>query len=160
MLPVGVIRPILALSYEVNQRLPSGPAVICEIELKDVGSLNAVRLPVGVMRTTALFLYLSAPPNQRLPSGPAVITPGSLSCAGNSVMVPVITGVVVLVPVSGFVLLVAGGFVLPPVPQAIRRGIIHPSRPNRTNLRANWEEMFMIILSLITTEPLSRMVSF
>jgi len=67
-------------------------------------------------------------------------------------MVPVITGVVVLVPVAGVVLLVAGGFVLPPVPQAIRRKMIHPSRPNRTNLRASWEEMFIIILSFKTIE--------
>ena len=56
---------------------------------------------------------------------------------------------VVLLVAGGFVVFVAGGFVVPPVPQAIRSGIIHPSRPNRTNLRAIWEKMFMIILSFL-----------
>ena len=98
------------------------------------------------------------PANQRLPSVPVAIPEWSL-LAGNSVMVPVITGVVVLVPVAGVVLLIADRFLLLPEPQANRRGMIHPSRHNRTNLRAILEEVFMMILSLITTDPLSRMIS-
>ena len=56
---------------------------------------------------------------------------------------------VVLLVAGGFVVFVAGGFVVPPVPQAIRSGIIHQRKLNRTNLRAIWEKMFMIILSFL-----------
>src|ERR1700693_4335919 len=103
-------------------------------------------VPVVVMRP---ILFPSV--NQRLPSGPAVI-PSGLLPVGNSVMVPAIAGVVLLVPVAGVVLLVAVGLALPPVPQAVRRRMINPSMPIRTYLRAIGEEMFMMLLSLLTPE--------
>jgi hypothetical protein len=47
MVPVGVIRPILFPSLSVNQRLWSGPVVIAEGLLLDVGTGNAVRVPAA-----------------------------------------------------------------------------------------------------------------
>src|SRR5262245_28209502 len=82
---VGLIRPILP-PLAVNQRLPSGPAVIPQGSLWGVGRLNSVTTPEGVIRPLRL-----APPsaNQRLPSGPAVIPSGLLLAVGigNSLMV-------------------------------------------------------------------------
>ena len=71
----GRIRPILLASASVNQRLPSGPAVIPAGTLSAVGIGNSVIVPLGVIRP--ILLPLSAV-NQRLPSGPAVIPTGLL----------------------------------------------------------------------------------
>src|SRR6266851_5201232 len=75
------MRPML-FPASVNQKLPSGPAVIPSGELLCVGTGNVVMLPLGVMRP---MLFDSA--NQRLPSGPAVMPLGKLA-GENSVMVP------------------------------------------------------------------------
>src|SRR6266487_1455174 len=82
-----VMRPILFVAHSVNQRLPSGPAVIAPGRLPGVGRGNSLMRPPGVMRP---ILFPSTSVNQRLPSGPAVITPGWLPGVGrgNSVMVP------------------------------------------------------------------------
>src|SRR5436309_13582373 len=74
-----VIRPILETPDSVNQRLPSGPAVIHEGWLLGVDTGNSVRVPVGVMRPIWLSLLSM---NQRLPSGPAVISAGLLLGVG------------------------------------------------------------------------------
>src|SRR5436853_7454529 len=65
-----VMRPILLPSRSVNQRLPSGPAVIPSGLLLDVGRGNSLMVPLGLMRPIWLP---SCSVNQRLPSGPAVI---------------------------------------------------------------------------------------
>src|SRR3989442_9317195 len=85
--PLGLMRPIWLPSYSVNQRLPSGPAVILSGELPDVGRRNSVIFPLGVMRPIWLTLFSV---NQRLPSGPAVIPSGPLAYVGivNSVSFP------------------------------------------------------------------------
>src|SRR5947209_6008409 len=67
--PLGVIRPISSAPSSLNQRFPSGPAVIPfepppETQVAD---------PDGVMRSIPL------PVNQTFPSGPAVIPPTSPS---------------------------------------------------------------------------------
>src|SRR5579871_2931586 len=81
--PPGVIRPTLLL-VSVNQRLPSGPAVILVGPLPVVGRGNSVICPPGVIRPS---LSASGSVNQRLPSGPLVM-PSTPVCAGNSVICP------------------------------------------------------------------------
>src|SRR5882757_4337839 len=72
MVPVGVMRPILRVSFSVNQTLPSGPLTIPHALLAFVGMAHSVNVPVGVIRPILLpVLFCSV--NQRLPSGPAVI---------------------------------------------------------------------------------------
>src|SRR5215813_8410574 len=80
-----VIRPILLPSYSVNQRLPSGPAVIPLSWLASVRTSNSVSVPLGV-----IYPILLPAVNQRLPSGPAVIPLSRLASVGtaNSVSVP------------------------------------------------------------------------
>src|SRR2546430_1940861 len=97
MSPVGVIRPTLLPQDSVNQRLPSGPAVMPSGLLLPLGGQlrlggrgNSVITPAGVSRPKLL------PPfsvNQRLPSGPTVMLSGPLSdvgleSGGNSVITP------------------------------------------------------------------------
>src|SRR2546421_9377974 len=85
--PFTARRPILLPPFSVNQRLPSGPAVIQRDTLPAVGTTNSVMMPAGVLRPI-LLPCLSA--NQRLPSGPAAIPLGKLLVVGtvNSVMTP------------------------------------------------------------------------
>src|SRR5215468_1448581 len=80
------MRPIRLPLVSVNQRLPSGPAVIPKGPLLTVGIENSVIVPVGVMRPILLLDSV----NQRLPSGLAVIDAGSLLAVetGNSVTAP------------------------------------------------------------------------
>src|SRR5229473_2168887 len=82
-----VMRPILFVPPSVNQRLPSGPAVIAPGWLPGVGRGNWLMLPPGVMRPIA---SVPTSVNQRLPSGPAVIPIGLLSKVGrgNWLMLP------------------------------------------------------------------------
>ena len=73
--------------YSVNQRLPSGPAVMpCGLLLAVSAAANSVMVPAGVIRPILL------PPssvNQRLPSGPAVIRRAAVRRGdGNSVTTP------------------------------------------------------------------------
>jgi hypothetical protein len=49
MVPSRVMRPILLPACSVNQRLPSGPAVMMFGVLAGVGTGNSVMLPVGVI---------------------------------------------------------------------------------------------------------------
>ena len=63
----------------MNQRLPSGPAVIEPSAAAVLGTGNSVIAPAGVMRPTWL---LTASLNQRLPSGPATMPYGSLANGG------------------------------------------------------------------------------
>src|SRR5262249_55604905 len=69
--PAGVIRPIAPFS-SVNQRLPSGPAVI------SAGALAVVRPAENSVMTPAVVIRPMAwrSVNQRLPSGPRVIPMG------------------------------------------------------------------------------------
>ena len=60
MVPLGVMRPILFPAVSVNQRLPSGPAVIAIGPPPAVGMENSVMLPLGVMRPI-WFIGLSEP---------------------------------------------------------------------------------------------------
>src|SRR5262249_39060484 len=73
----------------VNQRLPSGPAVIPSGRLLAVMPVaNSVTTPAGVIRSIRSLL---SSVNQRLPSGPAVIPLGTLSVVipvANSVTAP------------------------------------------------------------------------
>ena len=74
--PLGVIRPIRSPNSSVNQRLPSGPAVIPTGLLPAVMPVaNSVTAPAGVIRPIRLP---TCSVNQRLPSGPAVIPSGPL----------------------------------------------------------------------------------
>src|SRR2546422_8762662 len=80
MSPVGVIRPTLLPQDSVNQRLPSGPAVMPSGLLLPLGGQlrlggrgNSVITPAGGIRP--ILLPLSSV-NQRLPSGPAVMLSG------------------------------------------------------------------------------------
>jgi hypothetical protein len=84
---VGVIRQMLLPDYNsVNQRLPSGPAVIAQGDLYTVGTENSVTAPSGVICPMWLETPsgrvgsgVAAPSaNQRFPSGPAVIEAGWL----------------------------------------------------------------------------------
>ena len=83
---VGLISPICLASDSVNQRLPSGPAVITKATLPAVGTGNSVMAwVVGLI--IPIWLALNSV-NQRLPSGPVVISLASASAVGtgNSVM--------------------------------------------------------------------------
>src|SRR5260370_1454553 len=85
------MRPILFPSSSVNQRLPSGPAVmpnglqpnLCP---QVVGRGNKVELPAVVMRP---MLFPKAKVNHRLPSGPAVMPAFVVGGVGNWVILPV-----------------------------------------------------------------------
>src|SRR5947209_9719427 len=68
--PAGVIRS--TPGPPVNQRLPSGPAVMKRGALR-AGKAKMVKVPDGVRRPIALPI---ASVNQRLPSGPDVIVQG------------------------------------------------------------------------------------
>src|SRR5260221_13071601 len=70
-IPVGVTRPILlpALVCSVNQRLPSGPAVMAKGPPVAVGTTYSVNIPAGV--TFAMRLPTGSL-NHRLPPAPAV----------------------------------------------------------------------------------------
>ena len=68
---VGLIIPILLAAYSVNQRLPSGPAVIPSGPELAVGMANSVM--AWVVGLIIPILLAAASVNQRLPSGPAVI---------------------------------------------------------------------------------------
>src|SRR5438034_1309319 len=69
-------RPILFAEFSVNQRLPSGPAVIPSGPLLLVGIGNSVMVPLVVIRPILFPAGLVCSVNQRLPSGPAVMPPG------------------------------------------------------------------------------------
>src|SRR5579885_433410 len=97
MVPLGVMRPILlppmqnpfeSRAHSVNQRLPSGPAVMPKDPLLGVGRANSVMVPLGVMRP---IWWPGYSVNQRLPSGPAVMRQGPLLGVGtaNSCTAPV-----------------------------------------------------------------------
>jgi len=67
--PAGVSRPILQPTSWVNQRLPSGPAVIPNGDMSS-GSVNVpVRTPAVVKRRIGPKYWVT----QRLPSGPAAM---------------------------------------------------------------------------------------
>src|SRR6266851_3522627 len=89
------MRPMLFPKDKVNQRLPSGPAVMPKGPLLFGETWNSVMLPLGVMRPMMPTLYSV---NHRLPSGPAVMLKGMLLAVGmgNPVMVPL----VVIRPIS------------------------------------------------------------
>src|SRR5262245_37720131 len=91
---------VLLLGGCVNQRLPSGPAVMRVGVVPGVmPAENSVTTPVGVIRP---ILFASV--NQRLPSGPRVIPTGLLlgvMPAENSVITPAgVIRPILLVPVS------------------------------------------------------------
>ena len=73
MTPAVVMRPILLPGVSVNQRLPSGPAVMSSGEWLPAGVGNSVTAPEGVIRP----ILPSDSANQRLPSGPGAIPSGS-----------------------------------------------------------------------------------
>src|SRR5262249_9441086 len=79
--PAGVMRPIrpgtaLLLPCWVNQRLPSGPAVMKFSLVPGVmPAATSVTTPAGVIRP---ILFARTSVNQRLPSGPRVIPAGPL----------------------------------------------------------------------------------
>src|SRR5579864_4901691 len=79
----GLMYPIwfTELPDTVNQRLPSGPAVIPPGALSAVDKGNSVMIPAGVIRP---ILPIPGSENQRLPSGPAVISLGWSSGAALS----------------------------------------------------------------------------
>ena len=77
---VGLIVPILLPPYSVNQRLPSGPAVIPSGSAAAVGSGNSVVAWVVGLIVPILSALDSV--NQRLPSGPAVIPTGAAAAVG------------------------------------------------------------------------------
>src|SRR5437762_2884605 len=87
----SLTRLILLLLTSVNQRLPSGPAVIPPGQALAVGAVKSVAVPAAVMRPM-LPLTLLPSVNQRLPSAPAVIRLGPLFAVGtgNSVTVPAV----------------------------------------------------------------------
>jgi hypothetical protein len=88
--PSVVIRPMWpSPNCSVNQRLPSGPAVM-EVRRASgpMPALNSVTVPSGVIRPMVLF---GDSVNQTLPSGPAVMPstlPPALMPAPNMVMAP------------------------------------------------------------------------
>src|SRR6266851_2992489 len=90
MAPLVLMRPILLAFASVNQRLPSGPAVMQKGLLKGVGTENSVIPPLVVMRPISSAPLPVSSVNQRLPSGPAVMPKGLPPGVGteNSVMVP------------------------------------------------------------------------
>jgi len=78
--PAVVILPILLPPVSVNQRSPSGPAVIPFGWLPAVGIANSMIDPLVVI-LPILFVRLSV--NQRFPSGPAVMPIGSRCVVGS-----------------------------------------------------------------------------
>jgi len=94
-LPPVVMRPMLFPKDKVNQRLPSGPAVMPKGPLLFGETWNSVMLPLGVMRPTMPTLYSV---NHRLPSGPAVMLKGMLLAVGMGN--PVTRPLVVMRPIS------------------------------------------------------------
>src|SRR4051812_1069374 len=56
MAPAGVILPTLSAPSSVNHRLPSGPATIRAGWLPDVGKVNSLSVPVGVILPILLRL--------------------------------------------------------------------------------------------------------
>ncbi len=92
MTPAGVMRPMRpGFAFSVNQRLPSGPAVMSvgwELLVSPAAAPKTVATPAGVMRPIPPGSLSSV--YQRLPSGPAAMLVGSLSVTpvGNSVMTP------------------------------------------------------------------------
>src|SRR5258707_1196545 len=99
MVPLGLMRPILLPiitfcwlnSTSVNQRLPSGPAVIPSGTLLEVGTGNSVMEPLGLIRPILLPFHSV---NQRWPSGPAVIPIGQLLEVGTATRLGVLAPVV------------------------------------------------------------------
>ena len=75
-----VIRPIWLPPYSVNQRLPSGPAVIPSGSLLAVGTGE---LGDDAGRVIRPILLPSDSVNQRLPSGPAVMPSGLAAGRGD-----------------------------------------------------------------------------
>ena len=64
MEPSRVIRPIMFNPLSVNQRLPSGPAIICSGELSEsmgVGIVNSVMEPSGVMPPDLVAIRIGEP---------------------------------------------------------------------------------------------------
>ena len=100
MTPAGVIRPTFAPYDSVNQRLPSGPAVIEAGWLPDVGMAYLVTVPLGVMRPTR---FASVSVNHTLPSGPAV-TP----CGEPLADIPLENSVTPVVPTAMDAIVVKG----------------------------------------------------
>src|SRR5512143_1309164 len=88
MTPAVVIRPILLPAASVNQRAPSGPAVIPGI-CPGVGTANSVSTPAVVIRPIRGLKYALSV-NHRAPSGPAVMAAGELFGVGtaNAVRTP------------------------------------------------------------------------
>src|SRR5712691_8464730 len=79
MVPATVMRPIWLLPAafaSVNQRAPSGPAVMPRGLLFAIGTGYSVRVPATVMRP---IWFATVSVNQKLPSGPRVIPVGKLS---------------------------------------------------------------------------------
>src|SRR5207245_4825711 len=72
----GVMRPILFPPRSVNQTAPSGPPVIPQGELNDVGIAYSLKTPLVVTRPM-LFAEFSV--NQSAPSGPVGIPRGPLA---------------------------------------------------------------------------------
>src|SRR5205814_2313558 len=110
MVPLGVIRPILLVLFPVNQRLPSGPAVILKDSLPVVG--NSVMVPLVVICP----IWFEAPVNQRLQSGTDVMPTGYLLLVGMgySVMVPLgVMRPIWFPPYSVYQRLPSGPFVIP-----------------------------------------------
>src|SRR5712691_8391664 len=134
MKPAVVMRPIWFPPDSVNQRLPSGPAVMLEGPavipgpLAPVGRGNSLMLPPGVMRPILLALYSV---NQRLPSEPAVMPSGLLAAVGteNAVIVPGRDGV-------------------PPPPLCIRASVMPPAARITRPASAIW--------SPLGTDPITR----
>src|SRR5215469_13599577 len=116
--PSGVIRPTLLPRASVNQRLPSGPAVISQGAERGVGTGNSVSTPSGVIRPIRLP---GISVNHRFPSDPAVITRG---------WPPAVTGNSVTAPVAGTRRATA------PVLDAVRRSVnqMLPSDPAATDV--------------------------
>ena len=81
------LRPIALFAAAVNQRAPSGPAVmpsgppLTPFGLPE-GSVNSVIVPVGLIRPILSMLgpllFITSSANQRLWSGPAVMLPARL----------------------------------------------------------------------------------
>ena len=85
--PAGVIRPIRFAPYSVNQRLPSGPAVIpAGTAVALMPAENVGDAAVGVMRPIRPDGGPDGPApdavNQMLPSGPAAMSPGPNAARG------------------------------------------------------------------------------
>src|SRR6266568_3243481 len=77
------MRPMLLPPNSVNQRAPSGPAVMPAGSLLAVGTANSVTTPAVVMRPI-LSADTADSVNQRAPSGPAVMPTGLLLAVGTA----------------------------------------------------------------------------